>query len=213
MKVRVTNIQRFSLQDGPGIRTTIFLKGCSLKCPWCSNPENIDFSIQEYNYNGKIGVYGYDIDLEKLYDEIIKDKKYFINNGGVTFSGGEALLQFDIIEPLLKKLKKNNINICVETCLVAPLKNLKIAIKYVDEFFVDIKLLDKKIFNKIIKGNYDLYKSNIDYLFKFFDNNKITFRMPIPSEYTFLEDNIKELEKFLSLYHANGIGNILNYTD
>ena len=64
MKVRVSNIQRFSLHDGPGIRTTVFLKGCNLRCPWCANPENLDFEKTNFiNENTKEkGVFGYDID-------------------------------------------------------------------------------------------------------------------------------------------------------
>ena len=58
MKVIVTNIQRFCLHDGPGIRTTVFFKGCNLKCPWCSNPENLSFEIEEYNNDGIKGIYG-----------------------------------------------------------------------------------------------------------------------------------------------------------
>ena len=75
MKVIISNIQRFSLHDGPGIRTTIFFKGCNLKCPWCSNPENIDFEIQEYEYQKEKGIYGYEIELEQLEKEILKDKR------------------------------------------------------------------------------------------------------------------------------------------
>lgn len=76
MKVIVNDIQRFSLHDGPGIRTTIFFKGCNLKCPWCSNPENIDFKIVEYNYQNQKGTYGYEIELEDLEKEILKDKRF-----------------------------------------------------------------------------------------------------------------------------------------
>ena len=73
MKVRVTNIQRFSLNDGPGIRTTVFFKGCGLKCPWCSNPENINYEIENY-YNedtNEKGIFGYDITLDDLEKEIL----------------------------------------------------------------------------------------------------------------------------------------------
>ena len=68
MKVRITDIQHFSLHDGPGIRTTVFLKGCSLKCPWCANPECISSEIQ--------GEFGYDISLEELEKEILKDEPF-----------------------------------------------------------------------------------------------------------------------------------------
>ena len=61
MKVIISNIQRFSLHDGPGIRTTVFFKGCSLKCPWCSNPENINFNIEEYYENDEKKYFGYEI--------------------------------------------------------------------------------------------------------------------------------------------------------
>ena len=208
MKVRVTNIQRFSLHDGPGIRTTIFLKGCSIRCPWCSNPENINRNIEKYyDKDRKMnGFFGYDIDLKKLEQEIYKDKPFYeINNGGVTFTGGEALLFFDKLEPLLKKLKKDKINICLETSLFAPLENLKIAVKYVDEFFVDIKILNKNLCNKILSGNVDIYYKNIDYLFDHINKEKIIFRIPVTKEYTFNVDNKKELFKFLDTYKSSKI--------
>ena len=206
MKVRITNIQRFSLQDGPGIRTTIFLKGCSLKCPWCSNPENISYEIEEYEIDGEKGIYGKDIELDELNDEIKKDDAYYkIDNGGVTFSGGEVLLQIEKLEPLLKKLKRENINICMETCLVSPLDNLKVALKYVDEFYVDIKLLDKVLFAEVLKGNYDLFINNIKYLFDNKYDKKITYRMPICKEYTLEKNNIEKLEEFLKKYSVKNI--------
>ncbi|WP_295620611.1 4Fe-4S cluster-binding domain-containing protein [uncultured Methanobrevibacter sp.] len=66
MTVRITNIQHFSLHDCPGIRTTVFLKGCNLTCPWCCNPENIDFKIEEYNHDDENDFFGYDISLDDL---------------------------------------------------------------------------------------------------------------------------------------------------
>lgn len=62
-RLLISNIQRFCLHDGPGIRTTVFLKGCSLHCPWCSNPENISFTIQKYSKGGVEGNYGKSIVL------------------------------------------------------------------------------------------------------------------------------------------------------
>ena len=106
MKVIVSNIQRFCLQDGPGIRTTVFFKGCNLFCLWCNNPENIDFNIESYNNNGKIEHYGYEIKLEDLEKEILKDKIYYENCGGITFSGGEPLLQFKKNRTIIKRFKR-----------------------------------------------------------------------------------------------------------
>jgi len=156
MTVRITNIQHFSLHDGPGIRTTVFLKGCNLKCPWCANPECISSKIQ--------GEFGYDISLEKLEQEIVKDKPFYETGGGVTFSGGEPLLQINDLEPLLKSLKNKNINICFETALFVPEKYLKIAKKYSDEFIVDIKMINHENCKKVIGGKIDQYLNNINYL-------------------------------------------------
>ena len=79
-KVMITNIQRFSLHDGPGIRTTVFLKGCSLRCPWCCNPENIKPDTQKYIKDDIEKFYGTEMTLKELYDEIIKDKDFYAGN-------------------------------------------------------------------------------------------------------------------------------------
>lgn len=198
MKVRVTNIQRFSLQDGPGIRTTVFLKGCSIQCPWCANPENIEYKLQEYN-DGKDEVFGYDIELEDLEKEILKDEKYYVlNNGGVTFSGGEPLLQFDKLEELLKRLKTKNINICIETALYVPQNLLEIALKYVDEFIVDVKILDKEQCKKMLNGDIEIYYKNIETLFK--SNKNILLRIPVTKEYTLDENNKPKILELLKMY-------------
>lgn len=190
MKVRVSNIQRFSLHDGPGIRTTIFLKGCNLKCPWCANPENIDYSFTEYHnkLDNSSGIFGYDIDIDDLYKEILKDKEYYsVNNGGVTFSGGEPLLQIKNLEPLLIKLKENNINIYCETALFISKDLLDIACKYVDYFIVDMKILVKDNCLNMLNGNIEIYLNNLEYLSKL---NKIDIiRIPLVKDYTFTKKN------------------------
>ena len=163
MTVRVTNIQHFSLDDGPGIRTTVFLKGCNLTCPWCCNPENISFEIENYTHNSQNESFGYDISLKDLEKEILKDEAFYVeNNGGVTFSGGEPLLQIRELEPLLKSLKSKNINICFETSLSAPSNLLEIAIQYIDEIFIDMKVLDKKEAKNVLNLDIDLYYENLE---------------------------------------------------
>ena len=139
MKMRLTAIQRFCLHDGPGIRTTVFLKGCTLRCPWCSNPENISYEIQ----TGKSKtVYGLDMDIDEIVRICLKDKAYYEENGGVTVSGGEALLQADEVAVLFDKLHSENIGCCIETSLMAPVENLNKLIDITDYWFVDMKLLD-----------------------------------------------------------------------
>ena len=177
MKVRVTDIQHFSLHDGPGIRTTVFLKGCSLWCPWCANPECISHDIQ--------GEFGYDISLEDLEKEILKDEPYYKTGGGVTFSGGEPLLQIRILEPLLKSLKLKNIDICFETALFVKSEYLNIAIDYANEFIVDIKMLNPKNTKNILKGDINQYLNNL----KLLDLNKTTFRIPV-TEFSLSDENL-----------------------
>ena len=167
MKVRVTDIQHFSLHDGPGIRTTVFLKGCNLKCPWCANPECISPKIE--------GEFGWDISLEELQKEILKDEPFYKTGGGVTFSGGEPLLQIKKLEPLLKYLKNNGINICFETALFTSQDYLIMANNYSDEFIVDIKMLDKNNCKNILGGDLDIFLNNLELL----NLTKTTFRIPV----------------------------------
>jgi pyruvate formate lyase activating enzyme len=200
--VLVTNIQRFCLHDGPGIRTTVFLKGCNLKCPWCANPENISVLPEKY-YNsqdddGANGIYGYNIDLEDLKKEILKDKTYYEKNGGVTFSGGEPLLQVNSLEPLLEDLKKQSINICFETALFVKKEFLEKAIKYADEFIVDIKILQREECRKILNGNIDIYYENLNFLFK--NSSNVIFRIPLTEVYTLNDDNILLILDLLKKY-------------
>ena len=77
MSILVTAINHFSLNDGPGIRTTIFFKGCSLCCPWCCNPESISNKLQHYTVNGITGIYGKYYETEELLDECLRDKEYY----------------------------------------------------------------------------------------------------------------------------------------
>ena len=187
MKVRVTDIQHFSLHDGPGIRTTVFLKGCSINCPWCANPECISREIQ--------GEFGYDISLDGLEEEMLKDEPYYKTGGGVTFSGGEPLLQIRNLKPLLKSLKSKNINICFETSLFVPNEYLNIAMDYADEFIVDIKILEAEKSKKILNANVDQYLTNL----KSLNLENTTFRIPL-SEYTLTDENIKLIVDLLMDY-------------
>lgn len=202
MTVRVTNIQHFSLQDGSGIRTTVFLKGCSLTCPWCCNPENINFEIESCNHGNGNESFGYDISIGELENEILKDEIYYENsNGGVTFSGGEPLLQIESLEPLLKSLKEKGINVCFETSLSVPTDLLEIAMDYMDELFIDIKILDKKEAKEVLNMDTELYRRNLDLI-----NNsnikkeKVTFRIPLNNEYTLKESNIKLILELIEKY-------------
>lgn len=101
------------------------MKGCSLCCPWCSNPENLKSFIEYYIKDGKRGIYGKEYTVEEVFNEVIKDKPFYGDNGGVTFSGGEPLLQAQMLLPLLQMLKNENITTAVETSLLFQLKSFR----------------------------------------------------------------------------------------
>lgn len=199
MSVRITNIQRFSLHDGPGIRTTVFLKGCNLHCPWCCNPENIDFNIEHYVENGLEKDFGYDIDLEDLEREVLKDEAFYDNGkGGVTFSGGEPLLQIEKMIPLLESLKSKDINICFETALSVDEKLVLIALDYADFIYIDIKSISDTSLTGL---DWETYLNNIELV----DNSSIkkeniVFRIPLNYECTLNEDNLIKIFSLLKSY-------------
>ena len=103
MQASVNSIETFGLVDGPGIRTVIFLNGCMLRCLYCHNPETWHMGNKNYT-------------VDELVAKILRNKPYFKrNNGGVTFSGGEPLLQIDFLLDICKKLKEEGIHIALDT--------------------------------------------------------------------------------------------------
>lgn len=238
MKLLVTNIQRFCLHDGPGIRTTIFLKGCSLHCPWCCNPENISFQPQFYcqrkkciavdgvcSYgkctfanrvitseklksltvkdierckSGAIGIYGQWYSQDELYAELMKDSMFWGEDGGITFSGGESLLQWTALEGLLVKLKKAEKHLCVETSLFIPYEIVTKALELIDHWIIDVKLLDEERVGRILGGNISLYMRNLDAVAE--SGRTVWLRHPRIKGYTDDVDTEMEIRSLLRQY-------------
>lgn len=207
MSILLTNIQRFSLHDGPGIRTTVFLKGCSLCCPWCSNPENLKHSPEPYIKDGIPGTYGRYCEPDELVYECLKDKAFYegkLNDprqwaisdakdieqlpGGITFSGGEALLQMPALVPVCQALHSSGVHTAVETCLFVPPFNLRLALEMVDFFYVDMKVLSPDRCKSVEHGNLALYLENLDSLLTWTDGDgrhkPVVIRIPVIGSYT-----------------------------
>lgn len=197
-KIRVTNIQRLCVNDGPGVRTVVFLKGCTLQCPWCCNPEAIhingyqvfDKGICAYpekkRYCNTCERFGGERKLsdcpvhafgatESQYtpDEILrvllKDKMTYNNGGGVTFSGGEPLLQIQAILPVLQELRARHIHVAFETALFVPAEYIIQAMPYADYWLVDLKFQFGYVENKefgilenVIDKNLSLLQDNVN---------------------------------------------------
>lgn len=200
-KILITNIQRFSLHDGPGIRTTVFTKGCSLSCPWCSNPENMKMCREPYIKDGIKDTYGVYMSCGEIYNEVIKDNIFYgtwnketslVNEldklpGGVTFSGGEALLWVEKLQSLWNKLKDEGVHMAIETALIVPSQSVRLAAEYIDMFYVDIKLLEPERCRDMIGGNIKTYLSNLEFLFSV--SASVVFRIPVIGGYTDTEEN------------------------
>ncbi len=187
VKGLITDIQRFSLHDGPGIRTTIFLKGCNLSCAWCHNPETINSQPELLFYESKcIGclhcvavcptgaqtsvnhqhlflpaicnhcgkcadvcypgasvMAGQEVTAEDVFKQILLDKTYYRESGGgVTISGGEAMVQRDFTYEVLRLCREENIHTAVETNLASSWENIQSLVPVLDLFMLDIKHMD-----------------------------------------------------------------------
>ena len=209
-RILVTNIQRFSLHDGPGIRTTAFLKGCSLRCPWCANPETQEREPETYMKDGAEHVYGKWYTAEELFRELVKDRAFYGSGpgvsrdalsadgidslpGGVTFSGGEPLLQMKKLVPLCEKLKSEDIHIAAETCLFVTEEDLAAAVSYVDFFYVDVKIPDPVRCRSILRGDIELYLKNLETLLQAEHAGggpvPVVLRVPVIGTYTDSPEN------------------------
>ncbi len=194
----ITNIQRMCFHDGPGIRTTVFVKGCSLHCPWCSNPENINSSEEPYEKDGNKGIYGRRYSASELTEILLKDKDFWIPEGGVTFSGGEALLQAEALNGVLKRLKEQQVHIAAETALFVPSERIRLVLPWIDYFIVDVKIMEESCCWKTLGGRLELYRQNVEFLYK---SGKLkVFRIPCCPEYTFTETNKELVLEFLKQF-------------
>ena len=142
----ITNIQRFSVDDGPGIRTTVFLKGCNMDCIWCHNPETKNPLPQSQVIGGVACICGYEISPEDLIKLLIRDKPFYDRScGGVTFSGGEPMLQTDFLSECLRLCKEEKLHTAVDTAGNVPFSSFSEILAFTDLFLYDLKLADSAL--------------------------------------------------------------------
>ena len=140
---RIFNIQRYSIHDGPGIRSIVFFKGCPLRCRWCCNPESQNHAIQQMIRNGKLETVGRDVCVEEILTEILQDAPYYRRSGGgVTLSGGEAFLQPQFAKAVLEACRGQGINTAVETAGFVPFDDVEPCLPLLDTVLMDIKHMD-----------------------------------------------------------------------
>lgn len=218
MEAKIFDIQRNSFVDGPGIRTTVFFKGCNLKCRWCHNPESQSPQTEILTYNSRCvgcgrcvgitekdtdfvcyheakNICGKDYTVDDLYEEIIKDKLFFDNSGGgVTFSGGECMLQIDFLEAILKKCKENGIHTAVDTAGHVPWEFFERCIPYTDLFLYDVKAYSDDLH---IEGTGVTSKQILENLEKASKISDVIVRIPLIPGYNDGEAELRRIGKFL----------------
>lgn len=153
----VADIQRFSLHDGPGIRTSVFLKGCNMHCAWCHNPETIhpwpetmlnsDACVHcgkcdQGCYSGARRLVGQEMTAEQVMDIVLLDRNYYGDDGGMTITGGEPVLQAGFSASLLALAAENGIHCAIETNLAMPCDELMALVSGCNLVMCDVKIWD-----------------------------------------------------------------------
>lgn len=160
-KGRIFDIQRYSIHDGNGIRTIIFLKGCLLRCRWCCNPESQNFEIENMLVQGETKVIGRDITVKEAIEIVEKDRTYYRRTGGgLTLSGGESLCQPEFATALLRAAHDVGINTALESTGCAEYKVIENILPYLDQYLMDIKHMNSKKHKEYIGRSNELMLEN-----------------------------------------------------
>lgn len=237
----VFDIQRCCVHDGPGIRTTVFLKGCSLQCFWCHNPESINPNKQLMVFldkcihchycievckqkahilkNGEhifdrslcnacgecvkgceskaLTMSGTTMTVEQVMEEVLKDISFYkTSKGGVTFSGGEPLLQIDFLEELLLTCKQNNLHTAIETAGNTNWESFERIAPYTDLFLYDLKIMNPDLHKQVTGMANRRCLSNLKQLIE--KGKEVRVRIPVIPGINDFETAIKEIVDFVT---------------
>ncbi|WP_028863665.1 glycyl-radical enzyme activating protein [Psychromonas aquimarina] len=235
------NIQRFSTHDGDGIRSILFLKGCTLACSWCQNPESrsekrsllfdpslclsgcsacleVSSAITRDHTDAVIinrpavnelyldrlktvcptkalSVCGEQAHTDLLCEQLLKDKPFYIqSDGGVTFSGGEPLMQAELVRDIAQRMHQEGINTAVETCMHVPWKNIESVLPYIDCWLTDLKHTDAQKFKLWAKGSLSRIKNNFQRLAK--QAKRLVIRVPVVPGFNDTRAELQEIVDF-----------------
>lgn len=192
---RVFDIQKYSIHDGPGIRTIVFLKGCPLRCRWCCNPEGQNFEIQEMEFAGKRKIVGEDVTVKQILDEVKKDMPYYVRSGGgLTLSGGECLCQPEFATALLYGAKANGISTAIETTGLAKWEIIKEYLKVTDHVLMDIKNIDNEKHKAFCSQSNELILENARKIAE--NHSDLTIRVPVIPTFNDTEREISAIAEF-----------------
>lgn len=192
---RIFDIQKYSIHDGPGIRTIVFLKGCPLRCRWCCNPEGQKFEIQEMEFAGKNKIVGEDVTVKDILDEVKKDMPYYLRSGGgLTLSGGECLCQPGFATALLYAAKASGISTAIETTGFAEWDVIKEYLKVTDYVLMDIKNIDNEKHKAFCSQSNELILENARKIAE--NHSNLTIRVPVIPTFNDTEREISAIAEF-----------------
>ena len=232
MQAMIFDIQRNSFVDGPGIRTTVFFKGCNLRCTWCHNPESQSNKPQMLFYKnkctgcgkcrekcpsalekcdlcGRCTIYcphdarevcGTEYTVYEVLSTILKDKAFYENSGGgVTFSGGECMLQIDFLTEVLKACKENGIYTAVDTAGHVPYEHFEKILPYTDLFLYDVKCFDSEKHRQYTGVGNELILENLKKLLA--TDIPVWVRIPIIPT---VNDTVEEMQRIKGYIYSCG---------
>lgn len=225
----VFDIAHSSFVDGPGLRTTVFFKGCNLRCDWCHNPESqrgapckmfyadkcigcgtcksVCPSPKDCLLCGKCGdvcptgavfVCGKRLSVRDVLDDVLRDRDFYAHDGGVTFSGGECMLQIDFLESLLKACKESGLHTCVDTAGNVPFVLFERVLPFTDLFLYDIKAVSPEKHSAWTGADNARILSNFNRLYQV--GAKILVRIPVIPERNGEMEEMQRIAAFLADY-------------
>lgn len=197
VKGRIFDIQRYSIHDGGGIRTIVFLKGCPLRCKWCCNPEGQHYNVEKMTLGGKEKIVGQDVTVGEIIDIIERDRIYYRRSGGgLTLSGGESLTQPDFAVALLKTAKERGINTAMESTGFADFSVISRYLPYLDLYLMDIKHMNSAKHKEFTSQPNELILENAK---KITDAGaRLIVRTPVIPTFNATKEEIGEIAKFAS---------------
>ncbi|MBQ9544262.1 MAG: radical SAM protein [Clostridia bacterium] len=183
----ISGIKRMEIHDGDGFRTTVFFKGCPLRCLWCHNPESISNRIETAYFRSKcvncrscrgertpdaaslcptgaLHVYGTEYGAEELALLLLRDRAFFGEKGGVTFSGGECLFQPEFAAELAERLSEEKVGVYIDTCGFVKREAFEMILPFAERFLFDVKAIDGKVHEKCTGQKNALILANLEFL-------------------------------------------------
>ena len=195
IKGRIFNIQRFSIHDGPGVRTIVFLKGCALRCRWCCNPESQSSEIETMITDGKPKTVGQDITVKEVMQEVVRDMPYYRRSGGgLTLSGGECLCQAEFSAALLAAAKDMGINTAIESTACMEFEKIEKLLPYLDLYLMDIKHINSEKHKAFTKRDNKLILENAKKLAV--SAKRLIIRVPVVPTFNDTVQEITDIARF-----------------